>query len=135
MKTKSNEVDEAIVKNSTESPGEGTPGRRSRRGGRPRLPEPEQRRHKVTVSLNDEERRVVEGKAGRAGLPVAVYLRASGLEQRLSRRVNAQLYHQLARIGVNVNQMARRANQTGRLPEREQLEALAEALLAMRRVL
>lgn len=107
----------------------------ARRGGRPRLAERDQRRHKVTVSLNDKEKKVVEGKAAQAGLPVAAYLRASGLGQRLDRRVNAQVYHQLARLGVNVNQMAREANAGGRLPELERLEALAEVLLALRRAL
>ena len=106
---------------------------RPRRGGRPRLAEAEQRRHKVTVSLNDGERSVIEAKAERAGLPVAAYLRAAGAGQRLDRRVNDRVYHQLARIGVNVNQMAHVANASGRLPELGRLRALAEELSAMRR--
>ncbi len=106
---------------------------RRRRGGRPPLAEAEQRRHKVTVSLNERERALVEAKAVRAGLPVAAYLRAAGAGRRLDRRINDRVYHQLARIGVNVNQMARVANASGRLPELERLRALSEELLEMRR--
>ena len=106
---------------------------RRRRGGRPPLAEAEQRRHKVTVSLNERERALVEAKAVRAGLPVAAYLRAAGAGRRLDRRINDRVYHQLARIGVNVNQMARVANASGRLPELERLRTLSEDLLEMRR--
>ena len=95
-----------------------------RRGGRPRLPEGERRTYRVGVSLSEAEREAVAAKAEAAGLSPAAYLRQAGLGARLSSRVNDRAYHQLSRIGVNVNQMARVANQTGRLPELDVLRAI-----------
>ena len=94
------------------------------RGGRPSLPRQKRRTYRIGVSLSEAEREVIAAKAEAAGLRPAVYLRAVGLGARLSSRVNDHAYHQLSRIGVNVNQMARVANAAGRLPELGVLEAL-----------
>lgn len=102
------------------------------KGGRPALPDSERRTHRIGVNVNDAERALIEAKAEATGLSVGVYLRQAGVGARLSSRVNDRVYHQLSRIGVNVNQMARVANATGRLPELEKLQALLAQILEMR---
>ena len=94
------------------------------RGGRPRLPGEERRAHRIGVSLNEAEREAIAAKADAVGLRPATYLRQAGLGARLSTRVNERAYHQLSRIGVNVNQVARVANAAGRLPELGVLQAI-----------
>ena len=106
------------------------PGRK--RGGRPRLPDRERRTYRVGVSLSEAERKAVAAKAEAAGLSPAAYLRRTGLGARLSARVNDQAYHQLSRLGVNVNQMARVANRTGHLPELDALRAILAEVLEIR---
>ena len=112
-----------------------TPTQKAGKGGRPRLPEGERRTHRIGVSINASERCVIEEKAEAAGLSLALYLREAGLGARLSSRINDKAYHQLSRIGVNVNQMARVANATGRLPEVERLEAILAQVLEIRKQL
>ena len=95
-----------------------------KRGGRPRLPGEERRAHRIGVSLNEAEREAIAAKAEAVGLRPAAYLRQAGLGARLSARVNERAYHQLSRIGVNLNQVARVANRAGRLPELGVLQSL-----------
>ena len=102
------------------------------KGGRPALPDSERRTHRIGVNVNEAERAIIEAKAEAAGLSVGIYLRQAGVGARLSSRVNDRVYHQLSRLGVNVNQMARVANATGRLPELEKLQALLAQILEMR---
>ena len=102
------------------------------KGGRPALPDSERRTHRIGVNVNAAERAIIEAKAEAVGLSVGVYLRQAGVGARLSSRVNDRVYHQLSRIGVNVNQMARVANTTGRLPELEKLQTLLAQILEMR---
>ena len=108
-------------------------GPKTGKGGRPALPDSERRTHRIGVNLNDAEREIIEAKAEAAGLSVGVYLRQAGVGARLSSRVNDRVYHGLSRIGVNVNQMARVANATGRLPELEKLQALLAQILELRK--
>ena len=102
------------------------------RGGRPRLSGKERRAHRIGVSLNEAEREAIAAKADAVGLRPAAYLRQAGLGARLSARVNERAYHQLSRIGVNVNQVARVANQAGRLPELGVLQALLAEVIEIR---
>ena len=106
--------------------------RYQKKGGRPRKAGSQRRSRKYTVSVNQPEREIIEAKAEAAGMSPSVYLRQAGVGARLSSRVNDRVYHQLSRIGVNVNQMARVANATGRLPELEKLQALLAQILEMR---
>ena len=101
-----------------------TDGQVRKGGGRPRLPEGERRAHRVGVSLTEAERKTIAAKAEEAGLSLAAYLRQAGLGARLSAHVNGRAYHQLSRIGVNLNQVARVANAAGRLPELKVLRAI-----------
>ena len=102
------------------------------RGGRPALPDSERRTHRIGVNVNEAERQVIEAKAEATGLSVGVYLRQAGTGARLSSRASDRLYHELSRIGVNVNQMARMANATGQLPELEKLQVLLAQILELR---
>ena len=106
-----------------------------RRGGRPVLPPERRRTRTITVSVHQEEWRVISEKAKAAGLCVSVYAREAALGTRLGMRVNAGVYRELSRIGVNMNQLARVANRTRCLPEERLLREAVEALLAMRRLL
>ena len=99
-------------------------GRVRSRGGRPRLSGEERRAHRIGVSLNEAEREAIMAKAEAVGLRPAAYLRQAGLGARLSARVNDRAYHQLSRIGVNLNQVARVANAAGLLPELDVLRVI-----------
>lgn len=109
-----------------------TDARNTGRGGRPPKPAAERRTHRIGVNVNAAERAVIKARAAAAGLSAGVYLRQAGVGARLSSRINDRVYHQLSRIGVNVNQLARVANATGRLPERDTLEAILAQVLALR---
>ena len=111
--------------------GTGTPGA-TRRGGRPRLTEKDRRRHRLTVSLNDQELARLTEKATRAGLRPSVYLREAGLEARLSTKVNDAAYHAFSRIGNNLNQLAHWANTHERLPEASALRSVLAEVLSLR---
>ena len=91
-------------------------------GGRPAKPEGERRRKKYTVMATEAESREIERRAAAAGLVPGVYLRQAGLGARLSARLDEQALHELARIGVCVNQMARQAQASGQMPELDRLE-------------
>ena len=78
---------------------------------------------------------MITEKAQVTGLSVSVYAREAALGARLGARVNAGVYRELSRIGVNMNQLARVANRTRRVPEERLLREAVEELLAMRRLL
>ena len=103
------------------------------KGGRPPLPANRRRSRTVTVSVNAEEWSAIAGRASETGLCVSVYVRKAALGARMSARVNASVVRQLGRIGANVNQLARVANRTGRLPEERYLRGVVEEILAIRR--
>ena len=102
------------------------------RGGRPRLPRTERRVIRVGVNVNEAEYAVIQSRAEAAGMSPAVFLREAGLGTRIGAKVNNRVYHELSRIGVNLNQLARAANQTGRLPEVKQLQVILAVILEMR---
>lgn len=104
----------------------------SPRGGRPRLSKSKQRRHKYTVSLNDQEKEAIERKAELLGLPARVYMREVSLGMRMSVKGRGEVIHQLSRIGVNVNQMAKRLNANAGAPELETLQDILAEVRAIR---
>ena len=106
--------------------------RETGKGGRPTLPDSERRVHRIGVNVNEAERAIIEARAEVVGLSVSVYLRQAGVGAKLSARVNDRVYHGLSHLGVNINQMARVANATGRLPELEKLQAILAQILEMR---
>ena len=95
------------------SPDAARSSRRTRRGGRPRLPHDEQRRCHLSIALTAAERAVLEVRASSAGVRPAVYLRQAALAgaAAVDRRVDlTRLHVELRRIGNNLNQVAHAAN-------------------------
>lgn len=85
-----------------------------------------------SVRFSPSEWAAVEGRASEVALPPARYLREAALGKRLAPRANARAVHQLARVGNNLNQLARAANATRRV---ELSQRLAEVLLELERTL
>lgn len=90
-----------------------------------------QRTHQIIVRCTEDEHAAILGKADRAGLASAAFLRAAALGEagpRAQRRPPAdhlalrQILGHLGRIGNNLNQIARGLNteQQASLPELEQ---------------
>ena len=68
-----------------------------------------------SVRFSPEEWETVRGRADEVALSPARYLREAALGKRLAPRANAQAVHQLARVGNNLNQLARAANTNRRV--------------------
>ena len=120
-------------KGASQEAGTGAGTRERGRGGRPRLPAHVRRTRSISVSVNGEELSVIEQKAGKAGMSTSVYVRQAALGTKLSARVNDRVYAALGRIGGNLNQLARIANRTRRLPMERYLRDAVEEVLEMRR--
>jgi hypothetical protein len=102
------------------------------RGGRPRKPPGERRRHKYLVSANDAEQEAIECRAASAGLKPSVYLRQAGVGAKLGVRHANQVYHRLSRISLTVKELAGAAGADGRPDEQVALEALLAEVLRLR---
>ena len=105
------------------------------RGGRPR--KATSRLRQVRFRLTDAEWAAAETKAQKAGLSVPLYLRAAGLGGKVrvatAPTVSVAAVAELNRVGVNLNQIARRLNATGDAPPPELAEAcraVTEAVMA-----
>ena len=92
--------------------------RQGKRRGRPKSPPDTVRRLTIGVRVNSEEWRCLQSKAAFMGMPPARWLRIAALARRLPPppvpAINRTIYSELARMGVNLNQLARAANE-GRL--------------------
>lgn len=112
------------------------PARGHRRGGRPKKPPSERRRHKYLVSVNDAEREAVESAAEAAGLAPSAYLRevgvGGGAGGRIERRAGEVIYHRLSRVGVRLQALARRVSGDGQTDDAEELEALVREVVELR---
>ncbi len=64
----------------------------------------------------------IEERAKLVALPPSAYVRQTALGYRLSSRINERAIAQLARVGNNLNQLARVANTTGRMGASRRLE-------------
>jgi hypothetical protein len=94
------------------------------------------------VKLTPSQRAELVARAEAAGLPVSDFARrlitgtpdrrpATGLDPTTARQFTAQLAH----LGNNLNQIAKVANQTGRIRSEESLERVtAEIIATMRKV-
>lgn len=83
------------------------------------------RTERITVRLQPSERAVIEQRAAECGMAPSTFLRTAGLGAVPRPRpgaVERQAVHQLARIGNNLNQLARHANAAGRLRLAERIE-------------
>ena len=82
--------------------------------GRRSLAEHERRRHQVNISLRDDELAELRRRADRARMAVTDYVRRRALSDRLRvvppRRLGVEEFREVARIGSNLNQIARVLN-------------------------
>jgi hypothetical protein len=96
---------------------------------RPRKPDAAKREVKFTVRFRPQDMRAVEDRAAKAGLSPTEYVRRQALCGRVvsdgTRRADPVLVMELNRIGVNLNQLVRKANATGEI-----LSARVEPLCA-----
>lgn len=87
------------------------------KGGRPKLPPHELRKHKIEIWLSDVELADFEMMRQSTNLTRADLLRALIEKKRIQRvsvpEINRQTYARLGQIGNNINQLARAANQQG----------------------
>lgn len=102
--------------------------------GRPKKAFDEVRGRPIGVRLTDAERVRLEELAAAYGMTVADFMRHRSLGYRLpptqaAEQVRARLATALMRIGVNLNQLARRAN-VGRAPSDAVLADLAARINA-----
>lgn len=93
--------------------------------------------------LTVAERVTVEGMAAQAGLSVSDFARRAVLGQKLDpkprrrpapiERAGGAYLTELGRIGINLNQIARRANASGNIPDHltDTLDALTELIDAI----
>lgn len=81
------------------------------KGGRPRK-DPEERRsltHGLRLSPNEKEK--LEQRAERAGVSLSKYIRHRALGEEIQTEVEEEAIRQVQRAGVNLNQIARWANE------------------------
>ena len=95
--------------------------KRKRRGGRPKKDPGKKRSAQLHVLLTPAERDRVKEWAASTNLSVSDYVRRRTLGKPIAPRVDMKAQGELNRIGVNLNQLARAANEAG------QVELAAEA--------
>jgi len=87
---------------------------------RPKKQPGERRTRRINPRFTPAEHAQVEQAAARAGMSAAEYVRAQTLKGRVTlqhhRTLDPAAFDELRRIGVNLNQLARIANQSGRVP-------------------
>lgn len=87
------------------------------KGGRPKLPEHELRKHKIEIWLSDVELADFDVMRQSTNLSRADLLRALIEKKRIPRvsvpEINRKTYALLGKIGNNINQLAKAANQQG----------------------
>ncbi len=91
------------------------------------------RPHAPKVRFSDEELAALRERARACGRPVARYVRETALGSvPKARRLGAEqeLIRHLARIGNNLNQLAREANAAARFPAEDRIDALLSELHA-----
>jgi hypothetical protein len=77
------------------------------KGGRPKIKEEDKRRHRVTLSLTDKELKTASGCAHLTGKKLTEWIRITALDAPLKivPAVNKKVWHNLARLGGNLNQL------------------------------
>lgn len=87
------------------------------KGGRPRLPAADLRRVSVGVRFTIAERDALAGRAAAMGLSLAELVRHAALSRKLPSppvaAINRDEYASLARLGNNLNQLAKAYHETG----------------------
>jgi hypothetical protein len=110
-----------------------------RRGGRPRITDTEKRKLLISARVRQDELATIEGRAAENNIPLSDFIRQQALSGailvRRSRRLSAIDRHDLARIGSNLNQIARACNTTGDAFRARNIEViLAELRNLLRRI-
>ncbi len=101
----------------------------------PESPESKPRhRQPRTVRFHDEEWQELLERARACGLQRGRYVRETSLGAVPRGLGDKQLLHQLARLGNNLNQLAKRANEGQAIPLSQILECLKEVHAAARRI-
>lgn len=82
-----------------------------RKGGRPRK-DPEDRRSNVHgLRLSPNEKEELKARADRAGLNLSEYIRSRALGKKIKTEVEEEAIRQIRRVGTNLNQIAKWANE------------------------
>lgn len=103
-----------------------------RKGGRPRKTETDRRGEQLSVRVRPDELATIEQRAAACNLPLSDFIR----EQAISGTVHVRRFntlsaidrHDLARIGSNLNQIARICNATGDTARARNIEVHLEEL-------
>jgi hypothetical protein len=108
-----------------------------RRGGRPRKTDSEKRKLLISARVRQDELATIEGRAAEHNIPLSDFLREQALSGtilvRRSPTLSAIDRHDLARIGSNLNQIARACNTTGDTVRARNIEATLDELRSLLR--
>ena len=107
-----------------------------RKGGRPRKLDLDRRTKLIAARVRPDELAAIEGRAAASNLPLSEFVREQALSGailvRTFRTLSAIDRHDLARIGSNLNQIARICNTTGDSYRPQNIEML---LVELRRLI
>ena len=107
-----------------------------RKGGRPRKLDLDRRTKLIAARVRPDELAAIEGRAAASNLPLSEFVREQALSGailvRTFRTLSAIDRHDLARIGSNLNQIARICNTTGDSYRAQNIEML---LVELRRLI
>jgi len=84
---------------------------RQNQGGRPRKDPRDRRTKRYGLRLSPREYEEIQDRAERAGLSVAEYLRRKALGRKIKTKVEEEAIRQVQKVGTNLNQIARWANE------------------------
>lgn len=88
--------------------------------------------HGLRLSPNEKEE--LEQRADRAGLSLSGYLRRKALGKPVKTKVDGKALKELNRIGVNLNQLARRSNERSLLSDVPVQKAIEELRSLIREI-
>lgn len=107
------------------------------KGGRPRLPEHEVRKHRIEVWLSDMELADLEKLTEQTAASRADIIRSLIQKRRVKRlsvpQVSRDTYVELGKIGSNINQLAKAANRYGYADQAGELAELYQMIQQVRR--
>ncbi|MEF8811578.1 MAG: plasmid mobilization relaxosome protein MobC [Bacteroidales bacterium] len=109
--------------------------RKNPKGGRPQKSEDEKKTKRFTVHLTDDEAEKIQEKARRMNLSVSQFLKESAHKTKLIEPdpSRVKLLSELAKIGSNLNQIAKKINQSSSLSENEK-EGLNQIYLKFKEI-
>jgi len=81
------------------------------------------RTRKMTFRLTDEEYKIIKAKVDEAGISQQQFLLKTALDKEIIHIKEFQeLIFQIKKIGININQIAKRTNETGHISENDMEE-------------